>query len=84
MKKLDYKIIGPFRVVRETGGSYKLDLPDLIKQKYPIFHPSLLRAAPNNLLPRQINQPPLPIEIEGEDEYEVDNILDTRKRRGKV
>ena len=41
-KKLDHKMIGPFKILRETNGSYELDLPDSIKQKYLVFYSSLL------------------------------------------
>ena len=41
-KKLDHKMIGPFKILRETNKSYELDLLDSIKQKYSVFHPLLL------------------------------------------
>jgi Chromo (CHRromatin Organisation MOdifier) domain len=83
-KKLDLKIIEPFEIIRKTEGSYELDLPELIKRKFPIFHSSLLRRAAENPLPGQIEQPEPPIMIKGEEQYEVDDILDARKRYGKV
>ena len=50
LKKLDYKIIRLFKVIRDTGESYKFELPNLIKLKYNIFYFLLLRKTPDNLL----------------------------------
>jgi hypothetical protein len=83
-KKLDLKIIGPFKIIRKTGGSYELDLLELIKRKFSVFHSLLLRRAAENPLPGQIEQPEPLIMIKGEEQYEVDDILDARKRYGKV
>jgi len=46
-KKLDYKWIGPFNVLKKHGISCKLSLPESIKI-YNVFHPSLLSKDPNN------------------------------------
>ena len=51
---------GLYRVLKKIGNLYKVELPDLIKV-YSIFLPDKLRKAANNLLPRQKNEPPLPI-----------------------
>ena len=83
-KKLDHKMIGPFKVIRETGGSYELELPESMKQKHPVFHPSLLRKAGEDPLPGQEHQPAPPIRVRNEEEFEVDDILDARKRYRRV
>jgi hypothetical protein len=39
--KLDYQIVGPYKVLKKIGNLYKVELPDLIKV-YPIFSPDKL------------------------------------------
>ena len=78
-KKLDNKILGPFKVVEKRGLLYKLDLPNTIKV-YPVFLVVLLFKDPDNTLAEQVNEPPLSINIEGELEYEVEKILALKKK----
>ena len=78
-KKLDNKILGPFKVIEKRGSLYKLDLPNTIKV-YPVFPVVLLFKDPDNALPGQVNEPPPPVNIEGESEYEVEEILALRKK----
>ena len=51
---------------------------------HPVFHTNLLRLDPDDPLPGQIQEPPLPIEIDGEEEYEVESVLDSRMYRKKL
>ena len=76
---MDNKILGPFKVIEKKGSLYKLDLPNIIKV-YPVFLVVLLFKDPDNALSRQVNEPLLPINIEGELEYEVEEILALRKK----
>ncbi|OAV84757.1 hypothetical protein PTTG_31086 [Puccinia triticina 1-1 BBBD Race 1] len=47
---------------------------------YPVFHVSVLRKhEPDSIVGRQAAQPD-PVVVEGEDEWEVEEILDCRKR----
>ena len=78
-KKLDNKILGPFKIIEKKGSLYKLDLSNIIKV-YPVFLVVLLFKVPDNALSRQVNEPPPPINIEGELEYEVEEILALRKK----
>jgi hypothetical protein len=48
--KLDYKMVGPYKILNKVGNSYKVELPDSIKV-YPIFLLDKLRKAANNPLP---------------------------------
>jgi len=83
-KKLDYKKIGPFKILTKIGSSaYKLDLPDTMRIHNTI-HISLLEPYKNNKLPTQRQEPPLPIIIEGEPEYELEEIGDARLYYGKL
>ena len=76
---MDNKILGPFKIVEKRGSLYKLDLPNTIKI-YPVFLVVLLFKEPDNALPGQVNEPPLPVNIEGESEYEVEEILALGKK----
>jgi len=83
-KKLDYKKIGPFKILAKIGTSaYKLALPHSMAI-HNTFHISLLEPYQDNRFPSQIKEPPPPIQIEGEDEYELDEIIDSRHHYNKL
>jgi hypothetical protein len=80
--KLTPKLIGPFEIVKIVGTqSYKLRLPPLYERLHPVFHVSLLEPyrAPPGQHPTQWSGPEL-AEEEGEEEWEVETILDHRSR----
>ena len=52
--------------------------PDL--RIHPVVHISLLEPATPNPFPNRIAQPPAPIDIETDLEYEVEEVLDSRRR----
>ncbi len=82
-KKLDDKMLGPFKILAEVGHAYRLKLPSTMKI-HPEFAPNLLRLDPEDALEGQRNEPPGPIVVEDEDEWEVKDILDSRHYgRGK-
>ena len=76
---MDNKILGPFKVIEKRGLLYKLNLPNTIKV-YPVFLVVLLFKDPDNALSGQVNEPPPPVNIEGEPEYEVEEILALKKK----
>lgn len=82
-KKLDHKNEGPFKIIRADGPSYELELPKSMRI-HPVFHKNLLRLTPEDPLEGQIIEPPPPVIIEGEKEYDVVDILDARKYRGRI
>jgi len=83
-RKLENKHHGPYRVVRTIGMyAYELDIPATI-QKHRTFLVSLLHAAADDLLPGQVVPQPLPVVVEGEEEWEVEEILDSRRARGQL
>ncbi len=82
-KKLDDKMLGPFEVTDPVGSSYKLKLPETMRI-HDVFHSGLLRPAANDPLPGQTNEPPGLIVINDEDEWEIDDILDSRRYRRRL
>jgi hypothetical protein len=65
---------GPYEVFKKIGNLYKIKLLDSIRV-HPIFLLDKLWKAVNNLLLKQRNKPPLPVQVNGNNEWEVDKIL---------
>ena len=82
-KKLDHKMVGPFKIKALVGSSCRLELPTSMRI-HDVFHPSLLRKASADPLPGQHNDPAPPVIVNDEKKWEVDDILDARKRGRKV
>ncbi|ODM16165.1 hypothetical protein SI65_08599 [Aspergillus cristatus] len=83
-KKLDWKNLGPFHIIEIVSlHAYKLDLPASMRM-HPVFNVSLLRPAAGNPIPGQRQEPPPPVEVDGLEEWQVEDILDSRwERRGR-
>lgn len=82
-KKLDFPTNGPFRVVEKIGSSYRLELPASMKV-HNVFPAAKLRKDPGDPLPGQFLEPPPPINVTGDDEWEIEDILACRKQRGNL
>ena len=79
-KKLADRYLGPFEVLGAIGkNAYRLKLPAKYGRIHPTFHVSLLE--PYHM--REGCEPPEPIDIDGEDEWEVERVLDESMKRGK-
>jgi hypothetical protein len=80
-QKLDAKRMGPFKILQVVGESklaFKLELPPRMRI-HPVFHVSLLEPYRENTIEGRIQPPPPPPdEINGELEYEVKEILDSK------
>ena len=76
-------MIGPFRITAKHGSSCVLDLPNTMSV-HSTFGVNLLRKHPDNALPEQKNEVPPPIIIDGEEEWEVEDILESRKHRNQL
>jgi hypothetical protein len=75
-KKLDHRFLGPFKILDKLSDhAFRLDLPSTMKI-HNVFHIQLLEPYIPNTIPNRTQSPPPPIEIEGEEEYEVEAILD--------
>lgn len=82
MMKFSERYLGPFKVIGRPGSlSYKLQLPPYLSRIHPVFHVSQLEPSIPNSIPNQIQPPPPPIEIDGEEEFEVAEILDSKLDR---
>ena len=82
--KLDYRRLGPFRILEKINDvTFRLDLP-LQLRIHPIFHSSFLEPYQGNTILNRIRPPPPPIELEAEPEYEVSAILDSKIIRNKL
>ena len=83
-KKLDWKRFGPFAITERIGlQAYRLDLPASMKI-HPVFHVSLLEPYKPSTIPGRTRDPPPPIVINDENEWEVEEILDSKLRYRKL
>jgi hypothetical protein len=82
-KKLSHHWIGPFPVERHVRmNAYHLTLPLPMKHLHPVFNMIKLTLAPLDPIPsRHVPPPPPPELIDGEEEYIVKKILDSRMFR---
>ena len=81
-KKLDHKMIGPYKIKQLVRLSCQLDLSISIKI-HDIFHLSLLWKATNNPLPDQHNNSAPPVIINDKEEWKINDILNARKKGEK-
>ena len=77
-RKLDYHMFGPFPIVHQINPVFfQLQIPRSMKI-HPVFHVSLLEPFYASTPPGRLPKPPPPVEIDGIEEFEVDEILDSR------
>ena len=82
--ELDVRRLGPFAVIGLVGSlAYKLNFPTSM-HIHPVFHVSLLEPYVANTFPGRVVEVPLPIQVDGIPEFEVNSILDSRFRRRKL
>jgi hypothetical protein len=83
-KKLEARRYGPFRVINKKGASaYQLDIPKTWRAIHPVFNESLLTPyqKPKYAIQRK-NTRPEAVTVQGKEEYEVEEILNSKKNRG--
>ena len=81
LKKLDWKCLGPFKIVKHVGlQAYQLALPPTMCHIHDVFHVSLLDPVKSSPIPPHGLPPaPPPLYIQDDQEYfEIENILDSR------
>ena len=80
-KKLSHNHLGPYLVERPVGtcGTYRLRLPFSMRCLHPVFNVVKLTPAEDDPIPgRRIPPPPPPEIIDGEEEWVVEEILDSK------
>src|SRR5438445_12813904 len=76
-KKLSEKNLGPFSIISLLGThSVTLKLPDTMCSVHPIFHHSQLEPSAPHTIPNHVQAPPPLVEIAGELECEIADLLD--------
>ena len=85
-RKLSHCCLCPFPIERLIGtNAYHLVLPPLMKRLHPVFNVVKLTPAPRDLIPSQHRPPPPPPElVNGEEEYLVEEILNSRMFRRRL
>ena len=83
-RKLSPKRLGPYKIIEQINElAYKLQLPESM-HIHPVFHASLLYPAPKDTIEGRIPTQPEPIEVEREEEYEVEKILNIKKKECRL
>jgi Chromo (CHRromatin Organisation MOdifier) domain len=82
-RKLDYQMAGPYEVLEKVGHAFRVKLPESVKV-HPVFSADKLRKAASDPLPGQKNDPPPPVRVSGEEEWEVEKILNSRLSRNTL
>lgn len=87
-RKLSDKNLGPFEIIARPGShSVTLRLPPNMHAIHPVFHISQLQPHTPNSIPNRTSSPPPPVIIDGEPEFEISKILDSKedqRRRCKL
>ena len=83
--KLDVKNLGPFKITEIVNTrSVRLQLPSTMARLHPVFHVSLLEPYRANTLPGRVAPPPPTIEIDGNEEFEAEEIWDSKLRGNQL
>ena len=78
-RKLSDKNVGRYEIIAKPGShSFTLQLPDSMRAIHPVFHVSQLEPASSSSIPGWVPTPPPPVLIEGELEFEISKILNSK------
>ena len=75
-------MIDPYKIKKLVGLSYQLELLTSMKI-YNVFHSSLLWKAAKDPLPGQHNDPTPPVIVNDKKKWEINDILDAKKKEEK-
>ena len=86
LKKLSHRHLGPFTIEWKVGNNaYHLHLPQSMKWLHPVFNVVKLTTAPlDPIVGRRLPPPPLPEIVDGEEEWVVEEILDSKMMNRKL
>jgi hypothetical protein len=84
--KLGHRRLGPYPVEAQVGhGAYRITLPPSLHRLHPVFPIVKLTLAEPDPIPGRIPAPPPPpVLVDGEDEYVVEEILNSRFHRRRL
>jgi len=78
-KKLSEKYLGPYEIISQPGTLlFTLRLPESMCSVHPVFHVSMLEPATSNTFSERIQPALTPVIIDGELEYEISQIVDSK------
>ena len=78
-KKLSKKYLGLYKIIAQPSTlSFTLWLPESMHSIHPVFHVSMLEPATSNTFSKRIQPAPAPVIIDGEPEYEISQIVDSK------
>ena len=78
-KKLTDKFLGPYEVIAQPSThSITLHLPDSLRTVHPLFYVLMLEPTTLNAIPNRVQPPPPPVFVDGEPEYEITEVLDSK------
>ncbi len=79
-QKLSQKRIGPFKILKMfTPLAARLELPLEYSRIHPVINVTRLEPARPSSIPGRQQPPPPPLEIDGEEQYEVQEVVSVRK-----
>ena len=84
-RKLAAKYYGPFKIVEKLSEvTFRVEWPERLQKIHPVFHASKLHPYKEPEFKGQKYTMPLPDIVDGEEEWEVDKILKSRRQRRQL
>ena len=74
-KKLADKFLGPYEVIAQPGTH---SVTVCLCTIHPVFHVFMLEPATPNVIPDRVQPPPPPIFVDGEPEFKIAEVLDSK------
>jgi len=84
-KKLSERYLGPYEIIAQPSPqSFTLYLPETMRAVHPVFHVSMLEPATPNTFQQRSKPLPAPVIIDGEPEYEISKIVNSKIDRRRA